>query len=93
VRASSYDSILYKSVLQRVFVMHHSLRLYSRYRELFLRYYIFQARWTRIPLLGRLVRWVANAYSRNIEGAYLLTPSEAAAIVDCSEGLSLGPCT
>ena len=73
--------------------MHHSLRLYSRYRELFLRYYIFQARWTRIPLLGRLVRWVANAYGRNMEGAYLLTPSEAEAIVDCSAGLSLGPCT
>ena len=45
--------------------MHHSLgpyRLYRRYRELILRYYIFQARWTKIPVLGRLVRWVANLY-------------------------------
>ncbi len=73
--------------------MHHSLRLYSRYRELFLKYYIFQATWTRIPLMGRLVRWVANAYGRNMEGAYLLTPDEAEEIVDISEGLSLGPCT
>ncbi len=73
--------------------MHHSLRLYSRHRELFLKYYIFQARWTRIPLIGRLVRWVANAYGRNMEGAYLLTPDEAEEIVDISEGLSLGPCT
>jgi len=31
--------------------MHHSLKLYSRYRELALKYYIFQARWTRIPLI------------------------------------------
>ncbi len=73
--------------------MHHSLRLYSRHRELFLKYYIFQARWTRIPVIGNLVRWVANAYGRNMEGAYLLTTGEAEAIVDSAEGLSLGPCT
>ncbi len=73
--------------------MHHSLRLYSRHRELFLRYYIFQARWTKIPLIGRLVRWVANTYGRNVEGAYRLTPNEAEAIVDSSERLALGPCT
>ncbi len=34
--------------------MHHSLKLYSRYLELFLRYYIFQAKWTMIPLIGGL---------------------------------------
>ncbi len=73
--------------------MHHSLRLYSRHRELFLRYYIFQAKWTKIPLIGRLVRWAANTYGRNMEGAYLLTPNEAEEIVDSSEGLALGPCT
>ncbi|MFC1940884.1 ferredoxin-like protein [Chloroflexota bacterium] len=73
--------------------MHHSLRLYSRYREGALRFYMFWARWTRIPLIGRLVRWIANAYGRNMEGAYLLTTSEAEEIVDISEGLSLGPCT
>ncbi len=73
--------------------MHHSLRLYSKYRELFLRYYIFQARWARIPLVGRLVRRVANAYGRNMEGAYLLTLNEANEIVDISEGLAVVPCT
>ncbi len=73
--------------------MHHSLRLYSRHREFFLKYYIFQAKWTKIPLIGRLVRWVANTYGRNMEGGYLLTPTEAEEIVDCSEGLALGPCT
>lgn len=73
--------------------MHHSLRLYSRYRELFLRYYIFQARWTKIPLIGRLVRWVANIYGKKASGAYLLTPEEAEEIVDSSGGLALGPCT
>ena len=73
--------------------MHHSLRLYSRHREFFLKYYIFQARWTKLPLIGGLVRWVANTYGRNMEGAYLLTTSEAEEIIDSSEGLSLGPCT
>lgn len=73
--------------------MHHSLRLYSRYRELFLRYYIFQAKWTRIPLIGRLVRKVANSYGKKMSGAYLLNLHEANEIVDSSEGLALGPCT
>jgi len=73
--------------------MHHSLRLYSRNREWVLKFYIFWAKWTRIPMIGRLVRWVANAYGRNMEGAYLLTSNEAEEIVDSSEGLALGPCT
>ncbi len=78
---------------QRGFLMHHSLKLYSRHREFALKFYIFWARWTRIPLVGKLVRWVANTYGRNMEGAYLLTTSEAEEIVDIAEGLALGPCT
>ena len=73
--------------------MHHSLRIYSRYRELFLRYYICQAKWTRFPLIGRLVRKVANLYGKKASGAYLLTLQEANEIVDSSDGLALGPCT
>ena len=75
------------------FYMHHSLRIYSRYRELFLKYYIFQAKWTKIPLVGRLVRRVANLYGKKGSAAYLLTLDEAEEIVDISEGLALGPCT
>ena len=73
--------------------MHHSIKLYSRYRELFLRYYIFQAKWTKIPLIGRLVRKIANIYGNKVTGAYLLKLDEANEIVDNSEGLALGPCT
>jgi hypothetical protein len=40
--------------------MHHTLRLYSKHRELFLKYYIFLAKFTRIPLVGKLVRQVAD---------------------------------
>ena len=43
--------------------------------------------------MGMLVRWVANKFGENVEQGYLLTPSEAEAIVDCSVKLSLGPCT
>lgn len=75
------------------FEMHHSLRLYSRYRELFLRYYVFQAKWTRVPLLGSVVRKVANIYGKKGSSAYLLTSDGANEIVDNSEGLALGPCT
>ena len=73
--------------------MHHSLRIYSRYRELFLRYYVFQARWTRIPLVGSLVRRVANLYGKKGSAAHLLTLEEASEIVDSSDRLALGPCT
>ena len=75
------------------FLMHHSLRIYSRYRELFLRYYIFQAKWTRIPLIGKVIRKIANVYGEKASRAYLLTIHEANEIVDSSEGLALGPCT
>ena len=73
--------------------MHHSLRLYSRHRESILKAYVFFAGWTRIPLVGKLVRRLANAYGRNMEGAYLLTADEAEEVVDAAEGVALGPCT
>ena len=58
-----------------------------------LKFYMLGARLTGIPLVGRLVRRVANAYGRNMEGAYLLTPDEAEAVVDSAEGVAWGPCT
>lgn len=73
--------------------MHHSLRFYSRHREGILRFYMFMARSTRIPLLGRLVRGVANAYGRTVEGASLLTLGEAESLVDRAAGVAVGPCT
>ena len=72
--------------------MHHSLGFYSRYREWILRYYISQSKWAKIPLLGKLVRGVANLYGKKASAAYLLTLDEAEAIVDSAEGLALGPC-
>ncbi|MBI2854036.1 MAG: ferredoxin-like protein [Chloroflexi bacterium] len=73
--------------------MHHTLRMYSRHREWFLRYYIFQAKWTRIPLIGWLVRAVGNLYGTKASAAYVLTLEEANEIIDSSGGLVVGPCT
>lgn len=73
--------------------MHHTLRFYSRNREQALRLYIFLARWTRLPLIGRFVRLVGNAWGRNLEGAYVLTTAEAEGVIDAAGGLALGPCT
>lgn len=73
--------------------MHHTLKLYDRYRQNVLRFYMFFAMWTKIPLLGRLVRWVANTYGKNLHGAYLLTPAEADELVTIAEGVASAPCT
>jgi len=72
--------------------MHHSLRFYGGHRRGILRFYMFWAKWTRIPLLGRLVRLIANSYGRNQHGACPLTPAEAESLVDIAEGVALGPC-
>jgi len=53
---------------------------------------MFWARWSRIPLLGWLVRRIANAYGRNMHNAYLLTPAEAEELIAIAEGVAVGPC-
>lgn len=73
--------------------MHHALRLYSRYREKVLHFYIFWAKWTRIPVIGLIVRWVADTWGKKMENAYLVNTSEACEIVELSEQLFIGPCT
>lgn len=72
--------------------MHHSLKFYSGHRREILRFYMFWARWTRLPLLGRLMRWLANSYGRNIHQAYLLTPEEVENLLDIAQGVAVGPC-
>jgi hypothetical protein len=72
--------------------MHHTLRFYGNNRRNIIRSYIFFARWTRLPLVGELVRRLANAYGRNLHRAYLLTPKEAEELVNTAEGVAVGPC-
>jgi len=71
---------------------HHTLRLYSANRRAVLRFYMFFARFTRLPLLGGLARRAANAYGRSLHRAYLLTPEEALELVDIAGGVALARC-
>jgi hypothetical protein len=73
--------------------MHHTLKFYSNSRKYILRLYMFFASWTRIPLLGRLVSKIANAYGRNQHRAYLLTAAEAKELVTLAGGLAADSCT
>ena len=72
--------------------MHHTLKFYSKNRKLTLRLYIFFAKWTKIPWLGRLVRWIINAYADNMHRAFLLRPEEARELVEIAGGVAAGPC-
>ena len=72
--------------------MHHTLKFYSVNRRIVLRFYMFFAGLTRLPLLGRLARWGANAYGRSLHRAYLLTPAEALELVDIAGGVALARC-
>jgi hypothetical protein len=53
---------------------------------------MFFAGCTRIPLLGRLVRKIANAYGRSQHRAYLLTPAEAEELLTIAPGVAAAPC-
>ena len=72
--------------------MHHTLKFYSRNRRNVLRFYVFFARWTRIPLAGRLVRHIGNRWS-GLHQAYLLTLEEAKELVKASEGVVRTECS
>ena len=54
---------------------------------------MFFAAWTKTPLIGRLVRWIANTYGRNMHGAYLLTLKEAEELIDIAKGVATAKCT
>ena len=72
--------------------MHHLLPLYGRYQPRLLRLYIRLARLTKVPLLGGLVRRLANSYARRQHGGYYLTLADAEAIIDASGYVAIGPC-
>jgi hypothetical protein len=54
---------------------------------------MFFAACTRIPLVGRLVREIANTYGRSQHHAYLLTPAEADELIALAGGIASAPCT
>jgi len=72
--------------------MHHLLPFYGKHQPRFLKIYMALAKLVKIPVLGMLVRYLANIYARRQHGGYLITQKEAEAIIDASENILLGPC-
>jgi hypothetical protein len=73
--------------------MHHTLGLYGRHQHGTIHAYISLSRLTRIPILGSLVRLVANTYGRLGHSGYSLTLEEAERIIDIAKSVALGPCS
>jgi hypothetical protein len=73
--------------------MHHTLKFYNQNRQGILKFYMFFASWTQVPVIGGLVRNIANAYGRSQHHAYLLNPAEAAELLALAGGIAQAPCT
>jgi len=72
--------------------MHHKLRFYGLFQHRVLKIYLELAKLTRIPLIGNLVRWIANIYGKSEHHGYYLTYKEAEKILDNATSVALGPC-
>jgi hypothetical protein len=73
--------------------MHHTLGLYGKYQHGIIHAYISLAKLTRVPLVGHIVRWVANIYGKFGHSGYSLTLQEAEKIVDIAGSVAVGPCS
>ncbi|MFC1994743.1 ferredoxin-like protein, partial [Chloroflexota bacterium] len=73
--------------------MHHTLRFYGKHVNGFLRLYMLLAGLTRVPVLGLVVRWLANSYGNGAHSGFVLTLEEAERIVDAATSIALGPCS
>ncbi len=73
--------------------MRKMMRYYGQHQHRFLRAYLRLARLTRIPVLGGLIRQLANRYARHGHSGYYLTLAEAEKIVELSTNVFLGPCS
>jgi hypothetical protein len=73
--------------------MHHTLKFYNANRPWILRFYMFGARCTKIPLIGGLARKIANAFAKGEHKAYLLTFEEAQEVVSLAKATAASGCT
>jgi hypothetical protein len=73
--------------------MHHALKFYNTNRNFVLRFYMFGARCTKIPLIGGLVRKFANRFAGGEHRAFLLTSEEANQIIPMANAIASSKCT
>ena len=72
--------------------MHHALRFYSSNQEFVIRFYMFGAKFTKLPVIGRLVRAFMKWYALTQHSAYILTPDEAKRVIDAATNVAVGDC-
>jgi hypothetical protein len=72
--------------------MHHVLRFYSANSELVIRFYIFAAKFTGLPVVGMLVKALMNWYAVTQHAAWILMPEEAKKVIDVATTIALGDC-
>lgn len=72
--------------------MHHALRLYSINPGLVIRFYMFGAKFTNLPIIGALIRTLINRYALTQHAAYILTPQEAKRVIGAASSIAVGVC-
>ncbi|MDY6844417.1 MAG: ferredoxin-like protein [Thermodesulfobacteriota bacterium] len=53
---------------------------------------MFFATLTNVPIIGKLVRAIANVYGKKMHGGYILTLEEVNKLIDKAQNIALGPC-
>jgi hypothetical protein len=72
--------------------MHHTFRFYGSHQHGVLKAYMMLARLTRVPIIGRLVRFIGNSYGKRFHHGYVLSVQEAEQIIDAAESVAIGTC-
>lgn len=72
--------------------MHHTLRFYGQNQHSVLKMYMRLAQWTRVPVIGGLVRFIANTYGKRFHHGYVLSLDEAERIIDAAKSVAIGVC-
>ena len=72
--------------------MHHVLRFYTAHQELLLKLYIFAAKLSKLPVIGKFVKILMNWYAFTQHGAFIITPEEAKMVINAATNLAIGDC-
>lgn len=72
--------------------MHHALRFYSAHQELAVRFYMFGAKFTKIPFIGKYLIALIDSYAITQHAGFILTHEEARKIIGAATSIAVGDC-
>lgn len=72
--------------------MHHVLRFYSAHQELVLRFYMFGAKFTKLPLVGKYFASLIDRYAVTQHAAFILTYDEVRKVIGAATSIAVGDC-